>query len=148
MRTGRSLTIRWSLLPGGVWSWGVWSGGVSGPGGCLVWGSAAGECLLLGGVSGLGVSGPGGWLLLGGGGSGLGGQGISQHALRQTPPTPPPVDRQMPVKILPWPNFVAAGKNDKKRADQWGSMWATTGDFCTKLPWSLLPGPHTTYFWF
>ena len=25
--------------------------------------------------------------------------------------TPPPVDRQTPVKILPWPNFVAAGKN-------------------------------------
>ena len=24
---------------------------------------------------------------------------------------PPPVDRQMPVKILPWPNFVAAGKD-------------------------------------
>ena len=24
--------------------------------------------------------------------------------------TPPPVDRQTPVKILPWPNFVAAGK--------------------------------------
>ena len=23
----------------------------------------------------------------------------------------PPVDRQMPVKILPWPNFVAAGNN-------------------------------------
>ena len=33
---------------------------------------------------------------------------ISQHALRQTP-LPPTVDRQMPVKILPWPNFVAAG---------------------------------------
>ena len=33
--------------------------------------------------------------------------GISQHALRQTPL--PPVDRQTPVKILPWPNFVAAG---------------------------------------
>ena len=36
------------------------------------------------------------------------GGGISQHALRQTPL--PPVDKQMPVKILPWPNFVAAGK--------------------------------------
>ena len=24
--------------------------------------------------------------------------------------TPPPVDRHTPVKILPWPNFVAAGK--------------------------------------
>ena len=34
--------------------------------------------------------------------------GVSQHALRQTPL--PPVDRHTPVKILPWPNFVAAGK--------------------------------------
>ena len=34
-------------------------------------------------------------------------EGISQHTLRQTPL--PPVDRQTPVKILPWPNFVAAG---------------------------------------
>ena len=29
-----------------------------------------------------------------------------------TRPVPPPVDRQMLVKILPWPNFVAAGKYD------------------------------------
>ena len=47
MRTGRSLTVCRSLLPGGgvlsqsqggVWSWGGLSGpgGVSGPGGCLV----------------------------------------------------------------------------------------------------------------
>ena len=53
-----------------------------------------------------GGSGPGGgWV------SALGGLlpgGISQHALRQTPL--PPVDRQMPVKILPWPNFVVVGK--------------------------------------
>ena len=55
---------------------------------------------------------PGAWgggLVPGGSGAGGGlsgaGGGISQHALRQTPP----VDRQTPVKILPWPNFVAAG---------------------------------------
>ena len=42
-------------------------------------------------------------------GGGLVRGGISQHALRQTPA---PVDRQTPVKILPWPNFVAAGKNE------------------------------------
>ena len=48
------------------------------------------------------VSGPGGVCLARG--------GISQHALRQTP-LPPPVDRHTPVKILPWPNFVAAGNN-------------------------------------
>ena len=28
---------------------------------------------------------------------------------------PPPVDRQMPVKILPWPNFVAAGNKGDSR---------------------------------
>ena len=70
MRTGRSLTVCWRLLPGG---------GGSGPGGR--------------------GSGPGGSDLVPGG---------SQHALRQNPP---PVDRHTPVKTLPWPNFVAAGKN-------------------------------------
>ena len=31
----------------------------------------------------------------------------------------PPVDRQTPVKILPWPNFVAAGKyKSRKNLDQ------------------------------
>ena len=83
--------------PGGVWSGGVSAPrGVSGLGGGGVWSwggvcsggvCSRGECLLLGGC-----------LLPG---------GISQHALRQTPL--PPVDRQTPVKILPWPNFVAAG---------------------------------------
>ena len=87
MRTGRSLTVCWSLLPGGVWSrGGVCSGGGLAQGGLLQGGSRGvwpwGGCLLPG--------------------------GISQHALRQTPP----VDRQMPVKILPWPNFVAAGNED------------------------------------
>ena len=32
---------------------------------------------------------------------------------RTRPGTPsPPVDRHTPVNLLPWPNFVAAGKND------------------------------------
>ena len=53
-----------------------------------------GECLLPGGCLVLGGFCSGGW--------------VSQHAQRQTPL--PPVDRQTPVKILPWPNFVAAGK--------------------------------------
>ena len=62
MRTGRSLTVCWSLLPGGgVCSRGIYSGG---------------ECLLLGGCLVLGSVCSGGvW-------SG----GVSQHALRQTPP--------------------------------------------------------------
>ena len=130
MRTGRSLTVCWSLLPGG----GVWSGG-SGLGGCLLWGVSgpgvcvwSGGCLLPGGlvpggVWSRGVSGPGGCVWCGGclllGGLVLGGVcscggllrgGISQHALRQTPP----VDRHTPVKILPWPNFIAAGNNNSK----------------------------------
>ena len=85
MRTGRSLTVCCSLLPGGP-----------GLGGCLVWGA-----LVWGGAW------SGGWGVCSGGGLLPG--GASQHALRQTPL--PPVDRQTPVKILPWPNFVAAGKN-------------------------------------
>ena len=67
MRTGRSLTICCSLLPGwgGVWSRGVWSLGVSGPvGGCGVcsgggvW--SGGVCLLHGGGVWSEGSGPGG----------------------------------------------------------------------------------------
>ena len=46
------------------------------------------------------------------GGSAWSGRGglASQHALRQTPP-PLWTESQTPVKTLPWPNFVAAGKN-------------------------------------
>ena len=91
MRTGRSLTVSWSLLPGrvsalgvgGVCSWwrllpgGVCSGWCLLPGGmsalggvcsqgCLLWGVSAPEgCLLPGGVSALGVSAPGECLFLG-----------------------------------------------------------------------------------
>ena len=46
------------------------------------------------GGSGRGVSAPG---------------GVSQDALWQTPPRC--TESQTPVKTLPWPNFVAAGKN-------------------------------------
>ena len=84
MRTGHSLTVCWSLLPGG---------GGSGPGGCLVWGESAprgvwsGGGQLPGGVCSGRVCSQGGlvqrgWGLVPGG-PGLG--GISQHALRQTP---------------------------------------------------------------
>ena len=131
MRTGSSLTECWSLLPRGVGrgSWGLFPGGVSAPRGCLFWGGVcSGGCLLpgrgggvcsggsvysqgeggvcsWGGVCSGGVCSRGwGWCLVQG--------GISQHALRQTPL--PPVDRQMPVKILPWPNFVAAVNNKKR----------------------------------
>ena len=48
-------------------------------------------------------------LVRGSGGSALRGY-IPACTEADTPP-PPPVDRQTPVKILLWPNFVAAGKN-------------------------------------
>ena len=105
MRTGRSLTVCWRLLLGGgcllpggglLQGWGVSAPrGVSGPRGGVwsrwgVW-SQGGVCsggLLLGG------SGPGGWY-------------PSMHWGRHPPP--PWTESQMPVKTLPWPNFVAAG---------------------------------------
>ena len=116
MYTSRSLTVCQSLLPGGGLLWGggvgVWSGGVCSQEGCLLQEGLLleGGCLLWGGVSA-----PGGCLLPEGlfrGGVCSGGV-VSQHALRQTSP---PVDRQTPVKTLPWPNFVAAGKNRIIRA--------------------------------
>ena len=89
MRTGRSLTVCRSLLPGGVSAPGgeESAGGVSAPEGCLLWGgvcswgvSTPGGCLLLGvcglfpggsvcsqgGVYSSGVSAPGGVSALGG----------------------------------------------------------------------------------
>ena len=89
--------------------------GVCFPGGSALGGVCSGGCL----VWGEGGSAPGGGGWRGGGwregGRGMGvlGRGggwVSQHALRQTPL--PPVDRHTPMKILPWPNFVAAGKKD------------------------------------
>ena len=98
MRTGRSLTVCWSLLPGegSLLPGDVWSGGV-----CLVRGCVSGR----GGLCFQGVSGPGGWV---GGYLVWGGVYPSMYWGRHPSP---PVDRQTPVKILPWPNFVAAGKN-------------------------------------
>ena len=128
MRTGRSLTVCWHLLPrrgvcllGGVPAGGVCSRGVSALGGCLVLGgSALGGCLLWGGVcsrgyalgvcvcsegvSALGgVSAPGGLVL-----GGLLRGGIPACTEADTLP-PLWTESQMHVKTLPWPNFVAAG---------------------------------------
>ena len=80
MRTVRS-SSRLLQESGGAWSWGdAWSWGVPGPGGCLV----PGGCLLRE------VPGPGGCLLQGvPGPGGVCSQGmVSQHALRQTTPSP------------------------------------------------------------
>ena len=99
VRVGSGLGGVWSGR--GVWSGGcAWSrgGGVPGPGGSGlggggVWsqgGLVRGVCLVWGVVC----------LVQGG--------LASQHALRQTPLW---TESQTPVKTLPWPNFVAAGKN-------------------------------------
>ena len=72
---------------GGTWSWG-W-GGVPG----LGWCTYPAGCSWSWGV----------YLLLG---------GVSQLVLRQTPPLL--TESQTPVKTLPWPNFVAAGNDNKK----------------------------------
>ena len=97
--------------------WLVWGVGGSAPGGGA-WSWVGVVCLVQGGVCSQRMPGPGGV-------SGLGGWcawsgGVSQHALRQTPL--PPVDRHTLVKTLPWPNFVAAGKNrrTKKRVTATG----------------------------
>ena len=93
MRTGRSLTVCGRLLLGVCV--------------CLVKGGR-GQC----------VPGPGGCLLGGGacaGGCAWSRGGLaSQHALRQTPP-PLWTESQMPVKTLPWPNFVVAGNKSPVR---------------------------------
>ena len=110
MRTGRSLTVCCSLLPGGVpGSGGLVQGGLllgvcsqGGllPEGCLLWGVSA-----PGGVPGPGGSAPGEGGVCSGGAWSRGGVGIPACTEADTPP----VDRHTPVKILPWPNFVAAG---------------------------------------
>ena len=100
MHTGRSLTICWSLPwgAGGVWSWRVCSQiGCLLPGGC--------------GPRGVGVSALGGGVCSCQGVSALGGY---IPACTEAD-TPPPVDRQKLVKILPWPNFVVAGKHTEYR---------------------------------
>ena len=112
MRTGRSLTVCCSLLPGGGGGWSA-SGGVSAPGG---------GCLVQGGLPPWGVPGLGGCLLWGvclpGGSAPGGGVGIPACTEADTLP-PPPVDRHTLVKILPWPNFVAAGNKSKDFSAEW-----------------------------
>ena len=95
---------QWCLLPErGVCAWSRgWvsaprGGGVPGLGGCL---------LLGGGVCSGGCLPPGGCAWSGG--------GVSQHALRQTPAPCGQNSWNTLVKILPWPNFVAASKNGTK----------------------------------
>ena len=86
------------LLPGGVCSWGCLLRGVSGPGVFAPGRSAPGGCLVSG-VSGLG------------GVCSQGGCGIPACTEADTPPDDRITDA---CKTLPWPNFVAAGKNQMK----------------------------------
>ena len=97
MRTGRSLTVCWSLLlGGGVWSGGcVWSWGVCSRGGVC----SQAEGLLPGSVC------SGGCLL-------PGGCGIPACTESEADTPPLWTESQTLVKTLPWPNFVAAG-NDR-----------------------------------
>ena len=96
MRTGRSLTVCCSLLPGRGAGPGVCSRGGACPRGVSAWGVCSGGCLPQGGAWSGGVSTSwGGW-----------GGYPSMHWGRHPSP---PVDRHTLVKILPWPNFVAAG---------------------------------------
>ena len=134
MRTGRSLTVCWRMLPRGVCSWGVSTlegsglGGLLGGGGVSAWEVSARGASALGGSGLRGICSRKGGLLRRGSGcllqGGICSQGglvqgvsalgvwsqgvVSQHALRQT--LPPWTESQTPVKTLPWPNFVAAGK--------------------------------------
>ena len=110
MRTGRSLTVCRSLLPGlgGVCSRGCLLWGVSAPGGvcsgrCLLWGGVCSwGCLLWEGVCSWGVSAPGGCLLWGDvllqgvsalGGVCSGGCGIPACTEADTPPVNRMTDR-------------------------------------------------------
>ena len=95
MRTGRSLTVCWHLLPGG--GSGLVRGGVG------VW---SGGCLVPGGVYSQGVPGPGGSALGGAWSGGCPSMHWGRSPLLWT-------ESQTPVKTLPWPNFVAAGKDGK-----------------------------------
>ena len=120
MRTGRSLTVCWSLLLGGVC---LWERSASlGEGGVCFWrGSVCfwGECLPLGGVCSGGSVCFGGCLLLWGGCLLLGGvcfwggvcSGRVYSSMHWGRPPHAQNSLHMLVKILPWPNFVAAGKN-------------------------------------
>ena len=99
--------------------------GVSAPGGGGVCSQAGGICSG-GGVCSLGGVCSGGCLLPGGvcswGGVCSQGCVASQHALRQTPPLW--TESQTPVKTLPRPNFVAAGKISAEiLIKTWATMW-------------------------
>ena len=83
MRTGHSLTVCCSLLPGGV----------PGPGGCLLWGLVSGPegCLLWG------VSGPGGCLFRGSGLGAVCSRGCIPACTEAD--TLPPVDRILDTRL-------------------------------------------------
>ena len=100
-------------LPGGGAGRGAWSGGVPGPRGCLLGGAwFGGVVCLVRGVPGRGVCLVPGGCAWSRGGAWSGG-GIPACTEADTLPPPPCGQNSWHtlVKILPWPNFVAAGKN-------------------------------------
>ena len=109
MRTGRSLTICCSLLPGGGLLW----GGGPAPGGCLLPGG-----LLPGGSARGGVCFQGGW--------------VSQHALRQTP-LPPPRGQTHACENITLAQLRCGGNNRLGRPHLWrwcaplGKLGSATG---------------------
>ena len=72
-----------------------------------------------------------------------GGWCVSQHALRQTPSPLPPCGQNSwhtLVKILAWPNFVAAGNND---------IWNTRVSFVLWVrKWHILSSEETRLIYF
>ena len=95
---------------------GVSAWGVSAPRGCLLWGVSVSRGSAPGGMSawGWGVCSGGNVCSWGDvcsrGGCLLQGRGVCIPACTKAD-TPLLTESQMPVKTLPWPNFVAAGTN-------------------------------------
>ena len=147
------MTVCWSLLPGGVSAprGGVCSPGGLVPGGLLRGVSAPRGCVLGGCVCSGGGCAPGVcvlWESVLRGGSAHGGV-WSVGYIPACTEADPPVDRQTPVKILPWPNFVAAVKYSHQQYYYTGSprmsgvqtlfsQGVTTVSWLLFMHWSIL----------
>ena len=135
MHTAHSLTVSPSMLcswgclpgPGGpAWSWG----------GCLP--GLGGACLVLEGC----LPGTGGGCLV------PGGCGIPA-CTEAEPPSPLRTESEMPMKILPCPNFIAGGKNTIFRNES-GRLWLAENRVKTTLrgfsKWICHTDAHPPFF--
>ena len=68
------------------------------------------------------------------------GRGVSQHALRQTPPAL--TESQTSVKTLPWPNFVAAGNYNMRLITSMEYLSLSVSSSC-----SLGAAPSGPWWW-